>query len=71
VIDHLAIGKGARVGAKSGVFGDVDAGSVVSGVPSRSHREVLRAQAAMYRLARIVEQLEALVTPPPADGAAS
>lgn len=68
VIDHLVIGKGARVGAKAGLFGDIDAGSVVSGVPARNHRDVMRATAAMYRLARIVDQLEALVSPPPADG---
>ena len=67
VIDHMVIGKGARVGAKAGVFGEVDAGSVVSGVPARAHREAMRAQAAMYRLARIVDQLEALVPAPPAD----
>lgn len=67
VIDHLEIGKGARVGAKSGVFGDVPAGTVVSGVPARSHREMMRAQAAMFRLARIVGDLEALVTPPADD----
>jgi UDP-3-O-[3-hydroxymyristoyl] glucosamine N-acyltransferase len=70
VIDHLEIGKGARVGAKSGVFGDVAAGTVVSGTPARSHREMMRAQAAMFRLARIVGELEALVAPP-ADGAKS
>jgi UDP-3-O-[3-hydroxymyristoyl] glucosamine N-acyltransferase len=70
VIDHLVLGKGVRVGAKAGVFGDVDPGSIVSGVPARNHREVLRAQAAMFRLARIADQLEGLVSPP-ADAAKS
>ena len=65
VIDHLVLGKGVRVGAKSGVFGDVEPGSIVSGVPARSHREVLRAQAALYRLAKIVGPLEQLLAPPP------
>jgi len=63
LIDHLVIGKGARVAAKSGPYGDVEPGVVVSGIPARAHRETLRAQAALYRLAKIVDQLEGLVTP--------
>lgn len=72
VIDHLDIGKGARVGAKAGVFGDVPAGTVVSGTPARAHRDVMRAQAALFRLAKIVGELETLVSrPAPPDGAQS
>ena len=70
VNDHVVIGKGAVVAAKGGVYGDIEPGSVVSGVPARSHREVLRAVAAMYRVSRIVDQLEGLVEPP-ADAAKS
>ena len=33
----------------------------MSGYPARSHREFLRAQGALYRLAKIVDDLEALV----------
>jgi len=33
------------------------------GYPARPHREFLRAQAALYRLSRIVDELEALVKP--------
>jgi UDP-3-O-[3-hydroxymyristoyl] glucosamine N-acyltransferase len=61
VIDHVDIGDGARIGAKSAVFGDVPAGASVSGHPARSHRQFLRAQGALYRLAPIVAQLERLV----------
>lgn len=61
IIDHLAVGRGARVGAQAGVIGDVPAGASISGYPARNHREVLRAQGALYRLARIVDELEALV----------
>jgi UDP-3-O-[3-hydroxymyristoyl] glucosamine N-acyltransferase len=61
IIDHLTIGRGARIGAQAGVIGDVPAGGAVSGYPARDHREVLRAQAALYRVARIVDELEALV----------
>jgi UDP-3-O-[3-hydroxymyristoyl] glucosamine N-acyltransferase len=66
VIDHLEIGAGARIGAKSGLYGDVPARTVVSGLPARPHREALRAQATLYRLAKIVDELEALVQAPDA-----
>jgi len=60
VTDHLVIGDGARVAAKSAVFGDVAAGVSVSGHPARPHRQFLRAQAALYRLAPIISELERL-----------
>jgi UDP-3-O-[3-hydroxymyristoyl] glucosamine N-acyltransferase len=58
---HLTVGRGARVGAQSGVIGDIPAGAMVSGYPARNHHEVMRAVSAMHRLARIVDELEALV----------
>ena len=58
---HFRIGDRARIGAKSGVIAAVAEGSDVSGFPARPHREFLRAQAAMYRLSRITDELEALV----------
>jgi UDP-3-O-[3-hydroxymyristoyl] glucosamine N-acyltransferase len=61
VTDHLIIGDRARIGAKSAIFGDVPAGASFSGHPARPHRQFLRAQAAMYRLAPIVDELEQLV----------
>jgi UDP-3-O-[3-hydroxymyristoyl] glucosamine N-acyltransferase len=61
VTDHLVIGDRARIGAKSAIFGDVPAGAVFSGNPARAHRQFLRAQAAMYRLTPIVDELERLV----------
>jgi UDP-3-O-[3-hydroxymyristoyl] glucosamine N-acyltransferase len=61
VTDHLLIGDRVRIAAKSAVFGDVPAGASVSGHPARAHRQFLRAQAAMYRLAPIVDELERLV----------
>jgi UDP-3-O-[3-hydroxymyristoyl] glucosamine N-acyltransferase len=61
VTDHLVIGERARIAAKSAIFGDVPAGASFSGHPARPHRQFLRAQAAMYRLAPIVDELEALV----------
>jgi UDP-3-O-[3-hydroxymyristoyl] glucosamine N-acyltransferase len=61
VADHLVIGDRARVAAKSAVFGDIPAGASMGGNPARTHRQFLRAQAAMYRLAPIVDDLERLI----------
>ena len=61
VTDHLVIGDCARIAAKSAIFGDVPAGASFGGHPARPHRQFLRAQAAMYRLAPIVDELEQLV----------
>jgi UDP-3-O-[3-hydroxymyristoyl] glucosamine N-acyltransferase len=61
VTDHLTIGDRARVAAKSAVFGDVAAGTSISGHPARPHRQFLRAQAALYRLAPIISDVERLV----------
>jgi UDP-3-O-[3-hydroxymyristoyl] glucosamine N-acyltransferase len=63
VTDHLVIGDRARVAAKSAVFGDIPAGASFSGHPARAHRQFLRAQAALYRVAPIITELERLVAP--------
>ena len=57
---HLALGDGARVGAQAGVTAPVAAGGDVSGYPARPHREQLRRDAALSRLARIADHLEDL-----------
>ena len=54
-------GRGARVAAQAGVFGDVPAGETWSGYPARPHRQSLRASAALLRLADIIKKLEKLV----------
>lgn len=58
---HFSVGDRARIGAKAGVISEVPAGADVSGFPARPHREFLRAQAALYRLAPIIDDLETLV----------
>ena len=58
---HLTVGVKASVAAQSGVFGDVPAGEVWSGYPARPHKEQLRTQAALVRLARLVKPLERLL----------
>jgi len=58
---HFTIGKGARIGAQSGVMADVPAGASYFGYPARPVREAMRGVAALARLTKIVDQLEELV----------
>jgi UDP-3-O-[3-hydroxymyristoyl] glucosamine N-acyltransferase len=58
---HLTIGKGARIGGQAGVFGDVPAGATWSGYPARPHRESLRAQAALLKLADLMKRIDRLL----------
>jgi len=67
VTDHLTIADGARIAAKSAVFGDIPGGASFSGHPARPHRQFLRAQAALYRLAPIIDDVERLVSSRGAD----
>lgn len=71
ITDHVTIGKGARLLVQSGSIADIPAGATVSGYPARAHREYLRAQAALYRLAKIVDQLEHLAQPVPPTGSSA
>ena len=57
---HLTVGRGARIAAQSGVMADVPAGATWFGFPARAHREAMRGVAALYRLTKIVDQLEEL-----------
>ena len=58
---HITIGKGARIAAQGGVFGDIPAGETWSGYPARPHKEALRAQAALFKLSRIMRPIERLL----------
>ncbi|HKN66743.1 MAG TPA: UDP-3-O-(3-hydroxymyristoyl)glucosamine N-acyltransferase [Gemmatimonadaceae bacterium] len=58
---HHTIGKGSTVAAQAGVFGDIPAGETWSGYPARPHKQALRAQAALFRLAPLMRQLEKLL----------
>ncbi len=57
---HLTVGRGARIGAQSGVMDDVPAGAAWFGDPARAHREAMRGVAALYRLTPIVSRIEEL-----------
>lgn len=58
---HHTIGAGARLAAQAGVFGDIPAGETWSGYPARPHKEALRAQAALFRLAGLLRRMERLL----------
>lgn len=61
-VGHIRIGDGAVVTAKTGVTEDTPPGAMVSGFPSRPHKEWLRALANLYsleELRRTVKRLEA------------
>jgi UDP-3-O-[3-hydroxymyristoyl] glucosamine N-acyltransferase len=58
---HITIGKGARIAGQAGVFGDVPAGETWSGYPARPHKESLRSQAALFKLARLLRPIERLL----------
>lgn len=55
---HIRIGDGASIGGQAGVIGDISAGETVSGYPARPHREVLRAQAALLQLPKLLKRLK-------------
>ena len=57
---HIEIGDGATIAAQAGVFGDVPPGEVWSGYPARPHADALRAQAALFRLPKLVERVRKL-----------
>ena len=61
VSGHHTIGKGATLAAQAGAFGDIPPGETWSGYPARPHKEALRAQAALFRLAPLMRQLEKLL----------
>lgn len=58
VSGHLEIGDGARLAAQAGVISDIPPGETWSGYPARPHREALRAQAALFKLAKVWNRLE-------------
>jgi UDP-3-O-[3-hydroxymyristoyl] glucosamine N-acyltransferase len=61
ILGHTMLGDGVRVAGGSGVSVDVPPGEAWSGIPAQPHREALRTQAALRRLAKIAGQLEKLV----------
>jgi UDP-3-O-[3-hydroxymyristoyl] glucosamine N-acyltransferase len=62
VAGHVTLENGVRVSAQSGIGQDVPAGTDMGGSPARRQRDYLRAQSALYRVAKIINQLEELVS---------
>ena len=60
---HVTIGDRVTIAARGGAVSDVPAGETWSGFPARPHKDQLRAQAALLRLAKIIRPLERLLTP--------
>jgi UDP-3-O-[3-hydroxymyristoyl] glucosamine N-acyltransferase len=58
--DHVTLADGSAVAACSGVAEDVDAKTIVSGLPALPHRQSLREQAALRRLPDLVVQVRKL-----------
>jgi len=58
VNDHVTIGTGVRVGAKSAVLSSVDDGGFVTGHPAIGHREWRRASAIFRRLPSLRRRVE-------------
>lgn len=58
--DHIAIGDGARVGAQSGVIGDVPAGETWLGTPAQPAVDMARQYAGAKKLSRLLEQVREL-----------
>ena len=61
VSGHNTIGKGAIVVAGAGVYGNIPDGETWSGFPARPHREALRAQAALLKLADFMKRVNRLL----------
>jgi UDP-3-O-[3-hydroxymyristoyl] glucosamine N-acyltransferase len=59
---HITVGSRASLGGQAGVFGDVPEGEMWSGYPARPHKEALRAQAALFKLAKLIRPLEKLLS---------
>src|SRR4030095_12346291 len=58
VNDHVNIGAGVRVGAKSAVLASVDAGGFVTGHPAIDHREWRKASAIFRRLPSLRKRID-------------
>ena len=57
---HIEIGDGTTVAGRAGVTRDIPAGETVSGFPARSHREQLKHEARLSRIAKLQARVSKL-----------
>jgi UDP-3-O-[3-hydroxymyristoyl] glucosamine N-acyltransferase len=57
IAEHLAVGKGAMLGARAGVTTDVPAGEVYAGFPARPRRQWLKSKAAAQKAPETLDRL--------------
>lgn len=57
---HITIGDNITIAAKSGVWGSVDEPGIYSGNPARPHRESLRREAGLHRIAELLRRVKDL-----------
>ncbi|MFM7423595.1 MAG: UDP-3-O-(3-hydroxymyristoyl)glucosamine N-acyltransferase [Elainella sp.] len=57
IVDHVKIGDGAIASAKAGVHSDVEAGTIVTGVPAIPHKLFIKATAVFNRLPEMYQTL--------------
>jgi UDP-3-O-[3-hydroxymyristoyl] glucosamine N-acyltransferase len=60
IADHLQLGNGAMVGAKSGVMRDVPEGGRVLGIPAAPDRQAKRQIIAMQQLPELLRRMREL-----------
>ncbi len=60
VSDHITVGMGAKIAAKSGAMKDVPPGVAIAGLPAYEGREFMKREAAARKLPDIVDRVKAL-----------
>ena len=59
-MDHISVGDGARIAARTGLTEDVPEGSTMGGFPARPLKEFLKAQALLFRLGSLRHRVRVL-----------
>lgn len=57
IVDHVKVGDGAIASAKAGVHSDIQAGTIVTGVPAIPHKLFVKATAVFNRLPEMYQSL--------------
>lgn len=58
--DHIHIGQGARLIARTGITRDVPAGATISGYPAQNHNDELKYQATLHRVPEMMITIKEL-----------